>query len=84
MAKKGKKYIPMPYKVKGMDMSFSGLLSYCEDLVLLNPKLKEELKNSFVDDEDLNKKKSKLFDRKIVNKNITDLEYTKEDLCYSI
>ena len=84
MAKQGKKYIPMPYRVKGMDMSFSGLLSYCEDLVLLNPKLKEELKNSFKDDENLNKKKQKLFDRKIVNKNITDLDYTKEDLCYSI
>ena len=47
----------MPYRVKGMDMSFSGLLSYCEDLVLLNPKLKEELKKSFKDDKNLNKKK---------------------------
>uniref|UniRef100_H2YKF0 N(6)-L-threonylcarbamoyladenine synthase n=1 Tax=Ciona savignyi TaxID=51511 RepID=H2YKF0_CIOSA len=30
MAKKGKKYIPLPYTVKGMDISFSGLLSFIE------------------------------------------------------
>ncbi|MHA1673219.1 MAG: bifunctional N(6)-L-threonylcarbamoyladenine synthase/serine/threonine protein kinase [Promethearchaeota archaeon] len=28
LAKKGKNYIPMPYAVKGMDLSFSGLFSY--------------------------------------------------------
>ena len=33
MAKKGKNYIPLPYVVKGMDVSFSGILSYLEDLV---------------------------------------------------
>ncbi len=27
MAKKGEKYIPLPYSVKGMDMSFSGILT---------------------------------------------------------
>lgn len=32
-AKKGKKFVPLPYVVKGMDMSFSGVLSYIEDLV---------------------------------------------------
>ncbi|KAJ1497091.1 hypothetical protein HMI55_005682 [Coelomomyces lativittatus] len=30
MAKKGAHYIPLPYTVKGMDMSFSGILSYLE------------------------------------------------------
>jgi N6-L-threonylcarbamoyladenine synthase len=25
--------VPLPYSVKGMDVSFSGILSYCEDLV---------------------------------------------------
>ncbi|KAH7824754.1 putative glycoprotease M22 family protein [Monocercomonoides exilis] len=30
LAKKGKKYIPLPYVVKGMDVSFSGILSYIE------------------------------------------------------
>ena len=34
---KGKKYVELPYVVKGMDMSFSGILSYMEDLVCLNP-----------------------------------------------
>jgi N6-L-threonylcarbamoyladenine synthase len=33
MAKKGKNYISLPYVVKGMDVSFSGLLSYLEGIV---------------------------------------------------
>ena len=33
MAKKGGKYIELPYVVKGMDVSFSGILTYIEDLV---------------------------------------------------
>lgn len=28
---RGKKFIPLPYAVKGMDVSFSGLLSHIED-----------------------------------------------------
>uniref|UniRef100_A0A2S2PKY7 N(6)-L-threonylcarbamoyladenine synthase n=1 Tax=Schizaphis graminum TaxID=13262 RepID=A0A2S2PKY7_SCHGA len=31
MAKKGKKYLKLPYVVKGMDVSFSGILSYIEE-----------------------------------------------------
>uniref|UniRef100_A0A672RIW3 N(6)-L-threonylcarbamoyladenine synthase n=1 Tax=Sinocyclocheilus grahami TaxID=75366 RepID=A0A672RIW3_SINGR len=31
MAKKGTKYIDLPYTVKGMDVSYSGILSYIED-----------------------------------------------------
>ncbi len=31
LAKKGSKFIEMPYNVKGMDVSFSGLLSFAED-----------------------------------------------------
>lgn len=31
MAKKGSKYVTLPYCVKGMDVSFSGILSYLED-----------------------------------------------------
>lgn len=34
LAKKGKQYISLPYVVKGMDVSFSGLLSYIEDIGL--------------------------------------------------
>ena len=37
MAKKGKNFVELPYVVKGMDMSFSGLNSYMEDLVCKNP-----------------------------------------------
>ncbi|XP_057373499.1 probable tRNA N6-adenosine threonylcarbamoyltransferase [Daphnia carinata] len=31
LAKNGKIYVPLPYVVKGMDMSFSGVLTYIED-----------------------------------------------------
>jgi len=31
MAKKGTKYVPLPYVVKGMDISFSGIVSYLEE-----------------------------------------------------
>ena len=31
MAKRGKKYLELPYTVKGMDVSFSGLLSFIEE-----------------------------------------------------
>lgn len=33
LAKKGRKYLTLPYSVKGMDVSFSGLLSYIEKYV---------------------------------------------------
>nr|NVI71659.1 putative tRNA N6-adenosine threonylcarbamoyltransferase [Cucujiformia] len=32
-AKNGTKYIPLPYCVKGMDVSFSGILSFMEERV---------------------------------------------------
>ncbi|KAJ7388249.1 hypothetical protein OS493_038963, partial [Desmophyllum pertusum] len=32
MAKRGKKLIDLPYTVKGMDVSFSGILSYIESM----------------------------------------------------
>ena len=31
LAKKGTKFLSLPYVVKGMDVSFSGILSYIED-----------------------------------------------------
>ncbi|KAK6638148.1 hypothetical protein RUM44_008576 [Polyplax serrata] len=34
MAKRGNKFIHLPYVVKGMDVSFSGILSYIEEKVL--------------------------------------------------
>lgn len=33
MAKMGTKLVPLPYTVKGMDMSFTGILSHLEDCV---------------------------------------------------
>ena len=39
LAKKGKKFVHLPYTVKGMDMSFSGILNYCEDIVSGKPDL---------------------------------------------
>jgi len=33
MAKRGKNYIELPYIVKGMDVSFSGILTSIEELV---------------------------------------------------
>jgi len=33
MAKNGHNYIELPYVVKGMDVSFSGILTFIEDLV---------------------------------------------------
>lgn len=39
MAKKSsKKYIELPYVVKGMDVSFSGILTYVEDMIKGNKK----------------------------------------------
>eukprot|EP00128_Syssomonas_multiformis_P000487 Colp12_sorted_trinity150504_noHs@24678 len=32
MAKRGKRFVELPYTVKGMDVSFSGILSYIEDV----------------------------------------------------
>ncbi|KAI5159617.1 N6-L-threonylcarbamoyladenine synthase [Nematocida ausubeli] len=43
MARKGKNYIALPYVIKGMDVSFSGMLSYVQRY-LLGKKLTEELK----------------------------------------
>jgi N6-L-threonylcarbamoyladenine synthase len=31
MAKRGKKFLNLPYVVKGMDVSFSGLLTFIEE-----------------------------------------------------
>jgi N6-L-threonylcarbamoyladenine synthase len=51
-AKRGKKYIDIPYCVKGMDVSFSGILSYMEDLLhkKKNKNVKVELNDVTNDD----------------------------------
>ena len=37
LAKEGKRYIEFPYAVKGMDVSFSGLLSFAESVRRVSP-----------------------------------------------
>lgn len=92
-SKPNPKYIPMPYVVKGMDMSFSGLLSFCEDLVFMHPTMRHE--SGYVTQEmidacddpvkkDLLGKRRKFKKKKVKNRNITDLDFDKADLCYSI
>lgn len=86
IAKQGSKYLELPYVVKGMDMSFSGILNYVEDMVLLHPTLKKEIeeaqKNEVVDEELERRRRKK--QKKVNNKKITDFDWTKEDLCYSL
>jgi len=43
MAKSGKQYIELPYVVKGMDVSFSGILSHMETIVEKNIYTEEDL-----------------------------------------
>lgn len=50
LAKKGKKYYPLPYAVKGMDVSFSGILSEIEKKALPHKANKTKKKT---DDEEL-------------------------------
>jgi N6-L-threonylcarbamoyladenine synthase len=62
MAKKGTSYIELPYVVKGMDVSFSGILSFLEDIVkpkkkqMTNKKRKRADNNEQIVKEDLNLK----------------------------
>eukprot|EP01017_Pseudomicrothorax_dubius_P003976 TRINITY_DN10700_c0_g1_i7.p1 TRINITY_DN10700_c0_g1~~TRINITY_DN10700_c0_g1_i7.p1 ORF type:complete len:251 (+),score=63.92 TRINITY_DN10700_c0_g1_i7:100-852(+) len=37
LAKKGRRFLDLPYVVKGMDLSFSGILNYVEDMVNSHP-----------------------------------------------
>ncbi|OMJ17203.1 putative tRNA N6-adenosine threonylcarbamoyltransferase [Smittium culicis] len=62
-AKGGKNYIQLPYSVKGMDISFSGILSHIEQLV--KNKKKPNNKNS-------SKPQAEV------------IEYSKQDLCFSL
>jgi N6-L-threonylcarbamoyladenine synthase len=73
MAKKGSKYIELPYVVKGMDVSFSGILTYVEDIVKGRKK-------------GLTKKQKANLTAEAVAKAEAELSatYSKEDLCYSL
>lgn len=95
LAKKGKVFVEVPYVVKGMDLSFSGILNYFEDICSAYPHLcgegvldeEEESKND--DNEkskdDMNNRKRKIT-KKTVNNKIKNLpkDLTKEDLCFTL
>ena len=73
MAKKGKNYIMLPYVVKGMDVSFSGILTFIEDLVKgkkkgLTKKQKSQMTKEAIEEMEA----------------AQNQEYSKEDLCYSL
>jgi N6-L-threonylcarbamoyladenine synthase len=68
MAKLGKNYIELPYIVKGMDVSFSGILTHIEELVTgkkSSQTKKQQGQNS----------------GKV---EVASKTYSKEDLCYSL
>lgn len=52
LARKGSVLIDVPYTVKGMDISFSGILTYFEDIVEEFPHLKLPLAEGQADDDD--------------------------------
>lgn len=47
LASKGTNYIPMPYIVKGMDLSFSGLSTAAKDAINAHPDEREDVCSSF-------------------------------------
>lgn len=69
LAKKGEKLVTLPYTVKGMDMSMSGILAYIDELALT------------LDSVESSKKKSKQQKPSKEDKHGT---FTAEDLCFSL
>lgn len=68
LAKKGSKYLALPYCVKGMDVSFSGILSFIEKYA------KGLTANG----------KPKQAKRAKSGENVVEEEYSHEDLCFSL
>ncbi len=58
LARKGKVLLDVPYTVKGMDISFSGILTYFEDIVAAFPELKLKYEGK-EEEEDMSRKKKK-------------------------
>ncbi|KAL6926357.1 putative tRNA threonylcarbamoyladenosine biosynthesis protein kae1 [Hanseniaspora valbyensis] len=74
LAKKGKHLIELPYTVKGMDLSMSGILQYLEQLT------KSFLTNDFK----FSKQKKRKLLEYLNDKDVIDsIEITVEDLCFS-
>ena len=73
MARKGSKYIELPYVVKGMDVSFSGILTFVEDLVKGNKKGLTKKQRSGMTQAQIKKHEEEM-----------NCEHSKEDLCFSL
>ena len=76
LAKTGVKFVQLPYIVKGMDLSFTGLLSFTEDLVSLSPCLSAEIENEIKQQKEDNLLKKRTFDE--LNGKNSDAENVKE------
>jgi N6-L-threonylcarbamoyladenine synthase len=75
LAKKGKVLLDLPYVVKGMDMSFSGLLSYVEALVH-HPRFKPDPSNE---------RAAERKEKRRANLTVQiDEDFTPADVCFSV
>jgi N6-L-threonylcarbamoyladenine synthase len=85
LAKKGKRYIELPYRVKGMDISLSGMLTNLRQKI---EKMGLSSLHSDVDKDNqktfLQQKKSDLSPKKYRVSENERVNYTKEDLAYSM
>lgn len=80
--------IEAPYTVKGMDMSFSGILTYFEEVLEILPHLKlpEPEYNSELDEEEMlrrKRKKGKTVGREKLREKLPE-GLTLADLCFSL
>jgi N6-L-threonylcarbamoyladenine synthase len=76
LAKQGKVLLDLPYVVKGMDMSFSGLLSYVEALTY-HPRFKRDASTAQAQDQRRDKKRTNLTVE-------IEEEFTPADVCFSV
>lgn len=85
MAKRGRRYLPLPYCVKGMDVSFSGILSFIER----HARDKDDPKNKQPKRSAKRARRTEGGDAIAKNDDNTvgvtaDDEYSHEDLCFSL
>lgn len=88
LAREGKVLIEAPYTVKGMDMSFSGILTYFEEVIEILPHLKlpEPATVGDLDEEEMlrrKRKKGKTAGREKLKEKLPE-GLTLADLCFSL
>lgn len=87
LAREGKTLIDVPYTVKGMDMSFSGILTFMEDVVEILPHLKvPDPTEGQPEDEEMERrkrKKAKNVQRQKLKDKLPE-GLTLADLCFSL